>query len=565
MADRFDEQCITYVRMDTGTKRKAWQRGRVVQWGGILLAWGWLALVLFLLRPFAFTPGFEPYSIAPPTIGTLLLDVVVTIILPIITTALTALSLPFASSWIGSGIVRAGILTGDAALAEIGSDQPKPLEGDESLLDARRFAALTFLAGERLYTVVASADAVFFLALTVASAFLWLWVPRGLGGMPKEAVGLALLFVLPVMSTGRLFAFYGLPQVVVKGWWILFPGRRQKVLAVDDWGIRWRERHWRTREHSLAWQDINAFCMYRNYRGFSADRVFILLGQNESFSWVLPAGKKEEQRAAGELMAQVAVARTRMPVCDLETTLGAVKSTRFPIVLSTLENPIRYKLRWPVLTHLLNAPRERVLRALYTGYEQLEGVDKRPLRMKLAYYWVNSVLIVMLTTGVCISWMIDQQRSDDYYHSLPARVAAEQPLFSDSLTSPDNTLPVQTPDSTDTTRLGYSNGGYSMTGGPQNHDHYAWFDDSQVDMAIEVTVRQIGSSDSDGVGLIARHRITSGDQSDMLIFEVSPSQGYWSLYHLQPGHANPDDDWNTWMEERAALFRQAWMRPIACC
>jgi hypothetical protein len=168
----------------------------------------------------------------------------------------------------------------------------------------------------------------------------------------------------------------------------------------------------------------------------------------------------------------------------------------------------------------------------------------RPLRLRARFYWLNVVLMLLVAAGICGLWGLNDYQLSAYYQALPARIAAETPLFSDPLTDRDYAWDIQTPTATDSTSAQYAHGGYAITGGPAGYTNEETMDAQYVDVAIAVTARQIGSSDSDGVGLVARSLDTGMSQTDEIIFLVSPSGGGWSLYHFQPGHSNPDDNWN---------------------
>jgi hypothetical protein len=60
-------------------------------------------------------------------------------------------------------------------------------------------------------------------------------------------------------------------------------------------------------------------------------------------------------------------------------------------------------------------------------------------------------------------------------------------------------------------------------------------------VAVQVTARQFGGTQSDGIGLIVRAN-TAGD--DYVAFIVSPTDGGWTLWQYHPIDANADDDWH---------------------
>ncbi len=308
MADRFTDQFVAFMRLAPPQRRAAWRRGRGLQWLGLALAWFWLGLMLYLLKPVAFSPVFDPYRFSPPNLGTTALDVFIVILLPLVTVTFTALALPSLSCWLGAGIVRTAALAGRTALTVGAIDQPKPLAGDEIPQDAQPFMALKLPTVDKITRAMVALDAVLTLAFIIAAFVLW---PRALSvSSSKDNLDL-FLFSLPSFSMGKLFVLYGAPQIIANGWWIFLPGRRQRLLAVDGWGIRWRETRWRTREQTLAWQDVAAFCIQRDFTftrlSLGYNSTYLLLGNDVSFSWVVPARANDAQRAASELLARLVV------------------------------------------------------------------------------------------------------------------------------------------------------------------------------------------------------------------------------------------------------------------
>ncbi len=176
MADRFTDQFVAFMRLAPPQRRLAWRRGRGLQWLGLALAWFWLGLMLYLLKPVAFSPVFEPYRFSPPNLGTTALDVFIVILLPLVTVTFTALALPPLSCWLGAGIVRTAALSGRTTLTVGAIDQPKPLAGDEIPPDAQPFMALKLPTVDKITRALVISDIVLTLLCVSAALFLW---PRG--------------------------------------------------------------------------------------------------------------------------------------------------------------------------------------------------------------------------------------------------------------------------------------------------------------------------------------------------------------------------------------------------
>jgi hypothetical protein len=551
MSIKYNEHFVSFLRMSSKERRVAWIRSRVLQWGGIALAWVWLVWLLMLLRPVAFTSGSLPHSYSPPTILSLLWVVFIALFMPLITLTFSRIVLPNARFWIGAEITRQALFTGDTRLSVVADDQPKPLESGELPPDASHFSALKYPSTHVAISVLT--DIIVLINVAGVSFITYRWFTSSLDsfGSQNDIIDLTMA-LLPLLTGGHGVILQGLLLIVPDGWWVFFPGRRRKVLAVDDWGIRWRERRWRTREHTLAWADVSAFCVEHSLKSLSYQYTFLLLGQQESFAWTKPLNAKEHQRAVGELLARLVVTRTRLPLLDVSKTISYAERMPFPFDATAPHKPEKASpsaMRFPILTRLLGdkATQVRVKQGLAEGYAALERAAAprrlRILTLDRRIFWIDLALVIIVAFGFCGLWMVDQQRSDAYARTIPALIANEAPLFSDSLNAPSGNWPVYNPTSNDIDTISkqYAYGGYALTGGQKNYDIEQMYSARAfADVAVAVTVRQIGEGDYDGVGII----VVNGD-GGMATFTVSPERGTWTLFYVTPGQfANPEDDWH---------------------
>ncbi len=61
----------------------------------------------------------------------------------------------------------------------------------------------------------------------------------------------------------------------------------------------------------------------------------------------------------------------------------------------------------------------------------------RLIRLRARFYGLNVLLLLLAAVGICSLWGVNNYRLAEYYPALPARIAAETPLYSDPLTSQD--------------------------------------------------------------------------------------------------------------------------------
>jgi hypothetical protein len=143
------------------------------------------------------------------------------------------------------------------------------------------------------------------------------------------------------------------------------------------------------------------------------------------------------------------------------------------------------------------------------------------------------VAILVLCGG---GWVL-QQAQHALYNSLPARIHAQTPLFSDALAADDGNWPVHLA-TADDGAYNYVNGEYKISDGWGE----ALLNRTYGNAAVEVTV-QMGYTDPNGkvgdlgqVGLVVR----AGSKPDSLVTFTIGVLGDWSLMRFR--NSGPDDD-----------------------
>jgi hypothetical protein len=295
------------------------------------------------------------------------------------------------------------------------------------------------------------------------------------------------------------------------------------------------------------------------------------MSESLSFAWMDSSSSHAAMHNASKLLCRLVVTRTGKPLLDATPQIEHVQMWS-PIVRNAHSDERRQKLLAQLdqlqrestgqstqhdhvqeyikelEADVFKRPAQQLQQAFPYGatiQDVASAVNprQRPIRMGVVFYGLNILLMVLLASSASGTLLVDQRRLADYYNSLPARLAAETPLFTDSLTSEDDIWPIQTPSQKYPANLEYAHGGYSMSGGPKGQEFYAWAPNMFANMAVSMTVRQIGSSDYDGLGMVARVRRTSSGDTDNITFSISLTHGNWSLYHYQPGHRNSYDNW----------------------
>ena len=549
MASGAESQIIALMRMTAPQLRMAWWRGRIAQWLGVALAWVWLGFIVFLVRYGSLLPSTS----LPTDQQDFIMVVMALVILPLGTILFTIIVAPPQTRWFGSRVLRSAALAGNDTIAPLMIDQPAPLASDELPHDMTRLLRLKFPTVSRWAIILSWAAVIMAVGITILN-LTFLQQPS----QPYElrVVNDLFQYVYSLFIVEKIIALYGGPEVVAHGWGVFLPMRRQRLLAIDDWGIRWRARGWRTRELTLAWHDVTAFCAHRrrSESGSNSSYTYALMGSEQSFAWIVSARAKESERAASELLVRLVIARTGCPLRDVTGSADI------------LDGWSRYLGRGPDLRPKPNEqePRKTLLAELALAQSYDDGrmspmgfgqTMPGPIRLRARVYWINALLILLVVAGLCGGWWFNQHQMADYYQALPARITAQAPLYSDSLTSDSHAWPVQAPSAADPANLAYANGGYTINGGLQHSDYNVWRGARYADLAVAVTVRQFATPEDGPVGIVARVLTSGVGAADEVIFEISPSSGAWDLVHYQPEQGLPDGGWDYLVagEQNAAI------------
>ncbi len=570
MSSLSDIQQITFMRLTPTQFQAAWRRGRVIQWLCVTFAWLLLGGGAFILIKNPLGSSDTSLLDVHDTLVSIAVNIAFMLILPLALLISAAALAPSKSRWIGSQTLRASVLAGESKQIPAAFDQPPPLTGDELPRDMKPFLRLKlFPPTSNLVLLLYFVMGLGLITLIDLQVGLWQF-ESGLTGLNS-----VLQIAAFVLAIGRVSTIGGGPNIIADGWGALLPTRRPRLLAVDDWSIRWRGRGWRRREQTLAWQDVVSFCVYRFSPGTSSKvtYIYLVMSNEVSFGWMLSPRRKRATGAASELLCRLVVTRARRPLLDMtravETvdmwTTGATNFTEGSTARG-LERKLRERMEEMKRQTIQQAsaaegkPEQEAASSIVAGWQTademaplhqatLQEIDRyaspiRPIRLRARFYWLNVLLMLLVVSGVCGLWGLNKYQLAAYYQALPARITAETPLFSDQLISRDYTWDTQMPTTTDSTSAQYLYGGFAMTGGPTGYVNEETMDAQYADAAIAVTARQMGSSDGDGVGLIARSLANGTTESDEIVFYVSPSGGGWSLYHYQPGHSDSNDNWN---------------------
>jgi hypothetical protein len=268
----------------------------------------------------------------------------------------------------------------------------------------------------------------------------------------------------------------------------------------------------------------------------------MLVSNEVTFAWIVPARAKPAERSTSALLCQLAVARSGRPLRDVTASAD---------VLSAWEAPISSK---PKAYPSDREPRKSLV-AAFTALREGDGgpvtpfssksATPRPVRLPPRFYWLNALALLVVILSLCGGWVFAHLQAEAYLRSWPARIAAETPLFSDSLATNTNGWPIRQPvPDKDFTALEFSHGGYTMIG---SVDHVVWPGARYADVAFAVTatLHQGEYSDATYARLVARVGDTRSDTgyTNEIVLNVDLYHGTWSFFHER---TPTEDDHNEW-------------------
>ncbi len=447
-------------------------------------------------------------------------------------------------------VVRHALLAGDTRLAPLAVEQPEesvPAHGEP--LEIGRVRPLTDGQAKLLDVVGATALSVGFLAAFVAVVLIGLGLtqPQARNNPPLWLdLGVGLLAVV-LLAIGISWAVRGLRA-----------GRRQEVVA-DELGIRWARR---ASQPSLPWSAARAFYTV-SASGDSGElfgrRVYVLDSSDQVFAWQRSESRFDRAREASDELVGLIARRTGLPLRDL--TLAFQRTTE-PVVPESPRagNVIRERMlaqierarergrnldpraeaRLTALIGKLAPPDTADAKGVATAVRQalqgagLPAAPPTSAAGRGCMLTLAAVVAFALLAGA--SWGLEQAQTR-YLAGLPAQIHAETPLYADSLAAHDSSWLVS---GATANGVSYQDQSYRLTGTAGN-PVTSWTPDTYGDVAVQVTARQLGGTQSDGIGLIVR---ATADGSDYVAFVVSPTDGEWTLWQYHPIDANPDDDWH---------------------
>jgi hypothetical protein len=404
---------------------------------------------------------------------------------------------------------RAAAVAGDAELAPVASEQPDPQQSDHSASALAAIGPLRRSTGSRATTQLASCIAllVFGGLLTIATVAVLFTVPSG----TTKNIG---LLVLVGLTAGILGAALLLALVWRRERWV--------VVRAGDTGLSWTESGVRRRQMDAGWHEIQAFVKvrFRTATQGNWQELYALDAQRTVLAWYIKSTAPDSEREAHALLSGLVASHTALQLRDLTDTI------------EKLEQPVSES---PTTVSPVSPAGE-------VGDLEV-GPTAAGSNASCKVHWGHVAATALSLPALLLAasgWAL-QQYQPHYYAWLDARIHAEQPLYSDRLNAVDGDWLVRQPTKSDARTYTYNNHTYQLSGKDASQFMDAWPSRTFGDVAVEVTVQQIGTDQpSDGVGLELRG---GEDPQRMVVFMVD-STGFWYLWNYKYIGDNSHKNWD---------------------
>jgi hypothetical protein len=301
--------------------------------------------------------------------------------------------------------------------------------------------------------------------------------------------------------------------------------RRDIVVVADDIGITWKREGWRTQSRSIAWTDARAFFVITRHSSTHSakETTWVLMGSSGTLTWRAPQEGTSEVDMPHARFAALVAARTRLPLRNLSALADRMTNKK-------LANEQREALL--AALKAAPSPQER-LEVLRSSLGSEQAAKPSGLGWGCTAQLVLIAVIVLVYAG---GWGLEQYQPH-YYEGMLVQIHASKPLYHDGLTYDDDKWDMEFMMPFPTGHF-FKEDGFHLTT-TKGYATHSWTTFEHGDAAVEVTTRQIGTTDSDGVGLVLR---ANENGSDMVVFYVD-STGYWWLWNYRFVDGNPDHTW----------------------
>lgn len=426
-----------------------------------------------------------------------------------------------------SRMIREAALRGDEQEAPLAAEQPTPSVDEAALLGAVRYGPLKRLRSERGAGQLALFISTLVTAIVagIIAAFL---VSSEAGMSVSLIIGGSALFFL-------LLSLWPLS--------IWLRRRRGIFVTADVMGISWKQVGWRARVKRVSWHEAQAFFIVRGGGG-SANRTketaWVLLGPDTALVWMAPHEVALHDETAHARFAALVAARTRLPLRDLSALADRMTNSTLATEQSKALSADAIAAIKAARTHPEKAEAWlSAQRSMQTNDAWLSAhTNEQPTKSSGLGWGCTAQLVLMLIIALLYAggWGL-QHYQPQYRAGLLAQIHRSKPLYQDSLAFDNGDWNISQ-SATNDYSFTFKDGAMHMTG-TKGDDLYVWPEVEQADAAVEVTARQIGTSENEGVGLVLR---TTENGSEMVTFYVTTT-GQWWLYHYHFVDDNPDHEW----------------------
>ncbi|HEU5439018.1 MAG TPA: hypothetical protein VFU88_06990 [Ktedonobacterales bacterium] len=287
--------------------------------------------------------------------------------------------------------------------------------------------------------------------------------------------------------------------------------RRPFRIEADELGLRWTRTYPGKRQNQVPWGEMRSIFIISYLRGLRTHYALVVDARSATLAWEVRAGDSDARLADSDRLTRLVLARTKLPLLDLSKAAELITTQR-------------WKRSYADAAGIFKSPAPS---GPPLWPEMPRPVSRRKLVAAVAACFLPLLLLpILYGVGAGLERYQMQQLT-----ALLAQVRSHQPLFHDALAAPDGLWPLHDPSSQDANGYAYIGGAYVITPGETPDGQPAAVAEAYApgmyrDMAVEVTVRQIGGDLSYGDIGLALHVVGIGAEVKFGI-----SGDFWRVAH----------------------------------
>ncbi len=151
---------------------------------------------------------------------------------------------------------------------------------------------------------------------------------------------------------------------------------------------------------TLAWQDIRAFCVQKQFfiQSYQTAYTYLLLGADTNFGWIVWQSPTAPEYRASGLLCQLVVTKTGLPLLDISESADALNR----LIHRQHERAMGQSAQ------RVQADLAQAIVAEGEGQPMLISAEfEQHINLPLSrFYLRNALVMALLTFGFCVVWLL---------------------------------------------------------------------------------------------------------------------------------------------------------------